>query len=54
MDFSKLDGHVPQVRHLLPLESIKIGLQRRRRILEILSRSLQRVFQLRKKSARIM
>jgi hypothetical protein len=40
MDFSELDGHVTKIRHLLPLEPVQIGLQRRRRILEILSRSL--------------
>lgn len=46
MDFRKFDGHVPQIRDFLALESVQIGLQCRRCILEILSRSLQGVLEL--------
>lgn len=46
MNFGELDGHVPQIRHFLSLESIQIGLECGRRVLEILRRSLQRVLKL--------
>lgn len=46
MDFRELDRHVPQIRHLLSLESVQIGLQGGRRVLQILRGRLQRVLQL--------
>lgn len=48
MDLSELDCHVPQIRHLLPLEPVQVGLQGGRSVLEILGGRLQRVLQLRK------
>lgn len=38
--------HFPQVSHLLPLESVQVSLNGGTRILEILRRQMQRVFQL--------
>ena len=40
------DRHLPQVRHLLSLEPIQVGLYRRARIFEVLCGQVERVLQL--------
>jgi hypothetical protein len=38
--------HISKVRNLLALETVKVGLNRRRSVFKVLSRGLQRIFQL--------
>lgn len=46
VDLRQLNGELSQVCHFLPLKAVQIGLQRRRGVLEVLRRCLQRVFEL--------
>ena len=46
MHFRQLDGELPQVRNLLSLKTVQVGLQGRRGVLQILSGSLQRILEL--------
>ena len=43
----ELDGKLAQIRHLLPLETVEVGLESGRRVLEVLCRGLKRVLELR-------
>lgn len=46
MNLCELDRHVPQIRNLLALEPVQVGLQGGRSVLQVLRGRLQRVLQL--------
>lgn len=49
MSLGERDGHVSQVGHFLPLKSVKVALDRRRGVLEILGRQVKGVFELQRR-----